>query len=912
MTTSRPSGRQFPADFLWGSATASYQIEGAFDEDGRGPSIWDTFSRTPGKVLDGDTGDVAVDHYHRVAAGRRDHEGPRPAGLPVLDRVAPRAADRLGRVQPGRPRLLRPTSSTASSPPASSPSRRCTTGTCRSRSRTRAAGPTAQTAVQLRRRTPRKLAEVLGDRIHLWTTLNEPWCSAFLGYASGVHAPGVTDDAAALAAVHHLNLGARPGRPRDQGRARRGHPDLGDAQPARHPRRDPTPRGRRGQAPHRHHRQRGVPAARCSTASTRKEVFADTEHHHRLVVRAGRRPRASSRCRSRVLGVNYYSTGRVQRGTPAGGDGDPGPRRPPLVGEQPVGRRDERRVPPAARPAHRDGLEHRARRASWTCSSRSHDRYPSLPLAITENGAAFYDEVTRRRPRARRRPRRLPARPHRRRRRGHRARRRRARLLRLVAHGQLRVVLRLRPPLRRRPRRLRHPRAHRQGLGPLVPRAARAPTRSRPRQPASEHHPRRPHPRGREPSERGRPASRDRPSAAALRTSLGRRWGRMGVVGRRSTKRPYGAEHVELDLDRATGGRRSRERCRRRVDGPAGPRLRPRVPLPGLRPAGRPPAPRTSSRGAPTGCSARPSTTAGTGTRRAGRPAADADRRADEPRPRDPDRTRPAAARRHRPRRHPAARRRHGVRRARPRALRAAADAGIEVVFVTARPPRWLRELAEHVAGHGVAICANGAAVLDVGDGSGARRARDARRRSSARSRAASARRWAAGRAPRRRERRRLRPRDAVPLDAPGPRRQPDRRPHRGRPRTVDVQAPGPHAPGRRTTTFADELAAVVGDLAIVADSGAPGLGEISGPGVTKAATLARWAAARGIDPADVWAVGDAPNDLSMLGWAGTSFASPTRTRRSCAAATRRCAVERRRRRRRRAGPRGCPGRAAS
>ena len=66
MTTSRPSGRQFPADFLWGSATASYQIEGAFDEDGRGPSIWDTFSRTPGKVLDGDTGDVAVDHYHRV------------------------------------------------------------------------------------------------------------------------------------------------------------------------------------------------------------------------------------------------------------------------------------------------------------------------------------------------------------------------------------------------------------------------------------------------------------------------------------------------------------------------------------------------------------------------------------------------------------------------------------------------------------------------------------------------------------------------------------------------------------------------------------------------------------------------------------------------------------------------------
>src|SRR5262245_28835600 len=55
----------FPDGFRWGTATASYQIEGAPDEDGRTPSIWDTFSHTPGKVADGDTGDVAVDHYHR-------------------------------------------------------------------------------------------------------------------------------------------------------------------------------------------------------------------------------------------------------------------------------------------------------------------------------------------------------------------------------------------------------------------------------------------------------------------------------------------------------------------------------------------------------------------------------------------------------------------------------------------------------------------------------------------------------------------------------------------------------------------------------------------------------------------------------------------------------------------------------
>src|SRR4051794_33861338 len=66
MTISRPSGRRFPDDFLWGSATASYQIEGGAQEGGRAPSIWDTFSHTPGKVQDGDTGDVAVDHFHRV------------------------------------------------------------------------------------------------------------------------------------------------------------------------------------------------------------------------------------------------------------------------------------------------------------------------------------------------------------------------------------------------------------------------------------------------------------------------------------------------------------------------------------------------------------------------------------------------------------------------------------------------------------------------------------------------------------------------------------------------------------------------------------------------------------------------------------------------------------------------------
>jgi beta-glucosidase len=213
MTTDTPyttqadgsGGLGFPDGFVWGSATASYQIEGAARDDGRGPSIWDTFSRTPGRVALGQTGDVACDHYHRyrddvalmaelgLAAYRFSVAWPRiqpdgtgpvePRGLDFYDRLV----DELNGhgIQPlvtlyhwDLPQTLEDR------------------GGWTSRETSEAFAEYAQ-IVHAR----------LGDRVKIWTTLNEPWCSAYLGYAVGRHAPGRQDPAAAFSAVHHLLVG---------------------------------------------------------------------------------------------------------------------------------------------------------------------------------------------------------------------------------------------------------------------------------------------------------------------------------------------------------------------------------------------------------------------------------------------------------------------------------------------------------------------------------------------------------------------------------------------------------------------------------------------------------------------------------------------------------------------------------
>ncbi|MFJ9699754.1 GH1 family beta-glucosidase [Streptomyces fradiae] len=197
--------RQFPPGFLWGAATAAYQIEGAAAEDGRTPSIWDTFSHTPGKVFGGHTGDVAVDHYHRF---RDDVRLMKELGL-----TAYRFSVSWSRVQPtGRGpavqkgldfyRALVDELLAAGVRPA------LTLYHWDLPQELEDAGGWPERATAERFADYAALvADALGDRVDRWTTLNEPWCSAFLGYGSGVHAPGRTDPVAALRAAHHLNLG---------------------------------------------------------------------------------------------------------------------------------------------------------------------------------------------------------------------------------------------------------------------------------------------------------------------------------------------------------------------------------------------------------------------------------------------------------------------------------------------------------------------------------------------------------------------------------------------------------------------------------------------------------------------------------------------------------------------------------
>ena len=188
----------------WGTATASYQVEGGLDEGGRGVSIWDTFAARPGAVVDGSDGSTACGSWNRaeedldlvaglgaswyrfsVAWPRIQADGRGPAIATGLDYYDGLVDGCLARgIQPmatlyhwDLPQALEDAGGWLS--------------------RETAEAFAAYAAL---------VAERLGDRVEAWATLNEPWCSAYLGYAAGVHAPGRQLDGQAHVAAHHLNL----------------------------------------------------------------------------------------------------------------------------------------------------------------------------------------------------------------------------------------------------------------------------------------------------------------------------------------------------------------------------------------------------------------------------------------------------------------------------------------------------------------------------------------------------------------------------------------------------------------------------------------------------------------------------------------------------------------------------------
>lgn len=380
---------RFPTDFVWGMATASYQIEGAVTEDGRRPSIWDTFSALPGAVIDGDTGEVACEHYHRMPADvalladlqatsyrfsvswprvRPDGGPANAAGLAFYDRLVDELLARgiepwLTLYHWDLPQVLED-----------------------------AGGWTNRDTSFRFVEHALSTYDVLGDRVPTWTTLNEPFCSSLLGYTAGHHAPGRQEGVAGLVAAHHLLLGhgmaveelrrcgdgvrlglslnltvadpSDPGDPIDVDAARRVD--------ALHNRLflDPIFRG-------------SYPA----------DLVEDTAHlawqgaPWQEVVRDGDLARISTPID--VLGVNYYHGNEVSGHprTDVVGVGSDQPDRvalSPFVGSEHV-TFPSRGLPVTAMgwEVQPDGL-HRLLR-------RLHDDYPRLPIYLTETGAAYDD-----------------------------------------------------------------------------------------------------------------------------------------------------------------------------------------------------------------------------------------------------------------------------------------------------------------------------------------------------------------------------------------------------------------------------------------------------------------------------------------------------------------------------------------
>ena len=362
------TGADFPPGFTWGAATASYQIEGAAQTDGRGPSIWDVFSHTPGRVLNGDTGDVACDHYARYAD---DVALMRELGLAAYrfsvawPRVQPLGSGRVE--QRGLDFYRRLVDELLDSGIApwltlyhwDLPQALQEEG-----------GWTSRDTAERFAEYAGIVYDALGDRVPHWSTLNEPWCSSLLSYQAGHHAPGERDGTRAARAVHHLLLGhgLAAGVLRE-----RGCTDLGltlNLNPVRGE--DPDlVRKVDGQ-------QNRMWLDAVLLGRYPDDVVADLEAAGApLPVQDGDLDVISAPLD--WLGVNYYFRSHVAGGSTAG---EPSP----WIGGQDVVDVD----PPVLTTAMGWGVEPDGLVELLT---RLHDEWPAIPLVITENGSAWEDVV---------------------------------------------------------------------------------------------------------------------------------------------------------------------------------------------------------------------------------------------------------------------------------------------------------------------------------------------------------------------------------------------------------------------------------------------------------------------------------------------------------------------------------------
>ncbi|WP_253767922.1 GH1 family beta-glucosidase [Goodfellowiella coeruleoviolacea] len=370
----------FPTNFVWGAATAAFQIEGSTTVDGRTDSIWDTFCRVPGAVVNGDTGEPAVDHYRRM---REDVRLMADLGLPAYrfsvawPRVRPDAGPVNSAGLDFYERLVDTLLEHDITPWVTLyhwdlPQTLEDQGGWANR----------ETAYRFAEYAESVLVR-LGDRVSNWTTLNEPYCSAFLGYGNGVHAPGRTDPRATVAAVHHLLLAHGLGLAAIRAHAPNASAgvtvNLYPVRPADPDSPEDVEVARRVDG-----LQNRIFLDPLLRGAYPEDVLADLEPFG-LADHIAASDLQTISAPLDLLGVNYYTVHNVTA-RPEPTDRQNTDRPSEWLGVETIGFRGLNRPRTAMDwEVHPDGLTE--------VLLRLNREYPKIPLYITENGAAYHDSV---------------------------------------------------------------------------------------------------------------------------------------------------------------------------------------------------------------------------------------------------------------------------------------------------------------------------------------------------------------------------------------------------------------------------------------------------------------------------------------------------------------------------------------